>query len=126
MRFEKLRKGTAWDLSINTDTGDGNGSAPKSTPRKRAAKGTPKKAAKAEGSGGSDDDGSSFDNTPSKKGKSALKKVMSGRVSKPRAKAGVTSYAEDDDEDEMAVKPEDDNGTLPLAKFLSPFLEVCF
>jgi hypothetical protein len=51
---------------------------------------------------------------------------MSGRVSKPRTKAGVTSYAEDDDEVEMAVKPEDDNGTLPPAKFLPPFLEVCY
>ena len=119
MRFEKLKKEPSWDLSINTEAGDG--SAPKSTPRKRAPKGTPKKTTKAEGSAGSDDDGSSFDNTPSKMGKGALNKVMSGRISKPRGKAGVASYAEDDDED-MAVKPEMDNGKpRPTGEPLAPF-----
>ena len=101
-----MKKEPCWDLSINTEAGD----APKSTPRKRAAKGTtPKKGMKMEGSGVSDDE----EDTPSKK-KSVLKKVQSGRVAKPSSRAkSVKNYAESEDEnDDMAVKDEADELTF--------------
>ena len=106
-----MRKEPDWNLA-NTmaENAAVGGTAPKSTPRKRA-NATPKKA-KADigfgGSGGSDDDEGTF--TPSKKAKSAMNKVKSGRVSKPRAKSGAPpSYAEDDDEENYEVKGEDDH-----------------
>jgi hypothetical protein len=103
-----MKKEPCWNLTINTEAGD----APKSTPRQRVTKGTPKKATKADnGSGGShasDDDEDTF--TPSKKAKTPLNKVKNGRVTKPRGKTGAQSFTEDDDDDdELAVKGEDDN-----------------
>jgi hypothetical protein len=102
-----MKKEPCWDLSINTEAGDG----PKSTPRKRAPKGTPKKNVKAEMVGSDeDDDEETF--TPSKK-KAALNKVQSGRVAKPSRAKSVRSYAEEDDgEDDMAVKGEVDDMTF--------------
>lgn len=97
-------------MNINTEAGDG-AAAPKSTPRKRATPSKAKKSIKAEVSGGSDDD-EDFD-TPSKKQKTAMNKVKDGRITKPRGKTAVTTYAEnDDDEDDMAVKGGDAIGTL--------------
>lgn len=78
--------------------GDG-GSAVKSTPRKRT-KATPKKN---KDSGDSDDE----EETPSKKPKTFMNKVKDGRVAKPRGKTNIASYAEDDDEEDLAVKGED-------------------
>lgn len=101
-----MKKEPCWDLSINTEAGDG----PKSTPRKRGPKATPKKSAKAEVSGGSGDE-ESF--TPSKK--SNINKVHSGRIAKhtPSRSKSVKSYVEEeDDEDDMAVKGEVDDMTF--------------
>ena len=103
-----MKKEECWNLSINTQAGDGSS---KSTPRKRTPKGTPaskkKGAVKAENFGDSDDDQEDF--TPSKK-KSTHNKVQSGRVSKATPARGRAhqSYAErsDDDEEDMAVKEE--------------------
>lgn len=95
-----MKKEPCWDLSINTEAADGT----KSTPRKRAAKGTPKKGLKKEGSDGSDDD----EETPTKK-KSVLNKVQRGRITKtPTRGKSVKNYAESEDEDDMAVKNEFD------------------
>lgn len=105
-----MRKEPEWNLA-NTmaENAAAGGSAPKSTPSKRA-KTTPKKA-KAEigfgGSGGSDDDEDTF--TPSKKAKPAMNKVVSGRVSKARTKNTITSYANENDEENFEVKGQDYN-----------------
>lgn len=81
---------------------------PTTTPRKRGPKATPKKT---KGENGDDDEDSSFDNTPTKKG--TLNKVKGGRVTKPAGHRRVTSnvnYNEEDDEAEgengLSVKSE--------------------
>lgn len=104
-----MKKETCWDLSINTEAGDGNGvggSATKSTPRKRTP--SKKAAMKAENGDASDDDEEFV--TPSKKAKTALNKVKGGRVAKGRGKNGAApvSYVEIDDENEDEDAGEDD------------------
>lgn len=103
-----MKKEPCWDLSINTEPGDGNGnggSAPNSTPRKRADL---KKMAATKGGSNSDDED---DVTPSKKPRSTLDKVKGGRISKGRGKNGAApSYVEieNEDEDAMDVKGDDE------------------
>lgn len=103
MRFERLRKEPAWDLSVNCDSIDGGSAVKTPNGRKsKATKNTPKK-------GGDDDDEDA--GTPSKK-KSALNKVADGRVQKtPNGDRGrkptSMTYQEDEDE-EVPVKEEDE------------------
>ena len=107
-----MKKETCWDLNINAEAGDG--ASAKSTPRKRATPSKAKKSIKTVGSGGSDDE-EDF-GTPSKKQKAAMNKVKDGRITKPRGKTAVTTYAEiDDDEDDMAVKSDE------IGMLLQPF-----
>lgn len=98
------------------NTTEENGSTPKSTPRKRQLKATPKKQMKAKNGSEDedDDDASSFDATPSKN-KPNLNKVKNGRVQKnpARSRAAPASYAEpeDDEDDEVGmIKPDMDGG----------------
>jgi hypothetical protein len=109
--FERARKEHHWNLA---NTVEENGSASKSTPRKRQQKATPKKQAVVKNGFGEedeDDDVSSFE-TPSKK-KTPLNKVKNGRVQKTsgRSRSGPTTYAEppdseDEDEQDGNVKIE--------------------
>ena len=108
-RFERLRKETPWDLSINREAGAGDGNGNGTTPAKSAGrKRTPKgsaKAKKAKNSGGSDDeeDDDEYDGTPSKKAKGPLNKVRSGRVTKAKGVKGYSEMGDEDDDDHDAM-----------------------
>jgi hypothetical protein len=84
----------------------------KSTPRKRTQ---PKKKAVLKDSDSNDEEGSQFDETPSKKQKGGLNKTKGGRVTKSTptraARPAPGQYAEVDDEDdtEDLVKDEMEN-----------------
>jgi hypothetical protein len=107
-RFERAKKETAWDLSINREVE--NGSAAKSTPRGRKAKVTPKKTMDSY----SDDEESNFGETPSKK-KTPLNKVQGARVQKIQngsgrgRKTGQVNYIEPEDEDFEEIKGEQED-----------------
>jgi hypothetical protein len=115
-RFERAKKETAWDLSINREVE--NGSAARSTPRSRKAKVTPKKAMDSN----SDDEESNFGETPSEK-KTPLNKVQGARVQKVQngggrgRKTGPVNYVELEDEDFEEIKGEqecEDEGHYPV------------
>lgn len=99
-RFERVKKESSWDLSINREL-DGGSTSKTSTPRKR----TPKAKKAASSNEDEDDEEGNYEDTPSKK--TPLHKVKGGRIQKNGNGRGrkAINYAEAD-EDVEEIKGE--------------------
>jgi hypothetical protein len=108
--FDRAKKDPYWDRTksvadIRTENG-GTTAVKTSTPRKRAPKGSAKKAAAMMGDG-DDEETSEFNDTPSKK-KTPLNKVCGGRVTKSGRAKPISYVGQDADENEEEVEEDEE------------------